>query len=133
MNEKQLQAKIVMDFSQKMFDYQGCLWSTRNTTFSVKDGQTQKAMGMVAGVSDLILFMDGRFVGIEVKVKGSTHNTSHVAKQVRWGENISFHGGEWYIVTSLDEFWDVVNKKTPEYTIENVLEHMAYSGSKIKF
>ena len=133
MNEKQLQAKIVMDFSQKMPEWRGCLWSTRNTTFSVKDGQTQKAMGMIAGVSDLILFLEGRFVGIEIKTKGSSHSSKHVSQQLRWGETITHGGGEWYIVTSLEEFWNVINGGESNWTTKTVRALLDFSGTKIKF
>jgi hypothetical protein len=133
MNEKQLQAKIVMDFSHKMPEERGSLWSTRNTTFSERDGQTQKAMGMIAGVSDLILYFERRFVGLEVKVIGSSHSAKHVAQQLRWGEKIIDAGGEWYILTSVDEFWDVMNKRKPKYTAEVVRKMLEESGTKIKF
>lgn len=133
MNEKQLQAKIVMDFSHKMPEERGSLWSTRNTTFSERDGQTQKAMGMIAGVSDLILYFEKRFVGIEIKVRGSSHKSKHVGQQLRWGEKIIDAGGEWYIVTTLEEFWDVVNKIKPEYTSQKVREMLENGKTKIKF
>tara|TARA_R110002167_G_scaffold110087_4_gene280364 strand:- start:23130 stop:23531 length:402 start_codon:yes stop_codon:yes gene_type:complete len=133
MNEKQLQAKIVMAYSQDMFDFRGCLWSTRNTTFSVKDGQTQKAMGMVAGVSDLICFIEGHFIGIEVKVRGTSHSAKHLAKQLMWGETIIQQGGHWCIVTSLEEFWDAVDRKTVPYNVAKVKEMLAENKSTIKF
>tara|TARA_R110002020_G_scaffold471118_1_gene697601 strand:- start:223 stop:627 length:405 start_codon:yes stop_codon:yes gene_type:complete len=134
MNEKQLQSKIVLDFSQKMPDYRGCLWSTRNTTFSQRDGQTQKAMGMFAGVSDLILFFECRFIGLEVKTKGSSHKYGHIFNQSEWGKQIVLNGGEWYIITSVSEFWDVVNKKKPEYTLKKVRELLNQTKTKtIKF
>ena len=133
MNEKQLQSKIVMDFSHKMFDFKGCLWSTRNTTFSVKDGQTQKAMGMIAGASDLCLFLEGHFIAIEVKVRGTSHSAKHVAKQLRWGETIIREGGHWCIVTSLEEFWDAVNRKPVPYTADVVRGMLDKCGPQIKF
>ena len=133
MNEKQLQASIVMDYSQNMPEYRGTLWSTRNTTFSQRDGQSQKAMGMVAGVSDLILFLDGRFVGIEIKVKGKPHAAKHIQQQLRWGDAIIHEGGEWYIVTSKEEFWMVINKEQPPYTPEAVKQLLNNGRSTIKF
>ena len=122
-----------MDFSHKMPEERGSLWSTRNTTFSERDGQTQKAMGMIAGVSDLILYFERRFVGLEVKVRGSSHSAKHVAQQLKWGDKIIDAGGEWYIITSVDEFWDVMNKKTPEYHAEKVREMLKECKSQIKF
>jgi len=133
MNEKQLQAMIVMDFSQMRPEEKGNLWSTRNTTLSERDGQTQKAMGMVAGVSDLIYYRDNRFVAIELKVVGTSHNSKHVGKQIKWGEKMIDAGGEWYIVTSLSEFWDVINGKDVKYTFPVVSRMLEEGKSKIKF
>lgn len=109
MSEKKLQAKIVMSFSQERPNEKGLLWSTRNTTFSMKDGQTQKALGMVAGVSDLIYFNNGLLIGIEVKEPGSIHSSDHIYQQYKWGRNISMNGGKYFIVTSEDEFWYIIN------------------------
>jgi len=133
MNEKQLQSKIVMDFSHKMPEERGSLWSTRNTTFSVRDGQTQKAMGMIPGVSDLILYFEGKFIGIEVKVRGSSHSSKHVAQQLKWGDKIIKAGGRWVIVTSVEEFWEVLNERDPLYTAEKVRQMLLDGKSKIKF
>lgn len=133
MTEKKLQAVCVMDFSQTHPERKGNLWSTRNTTFSERDGQTQKAMGMIAGVSDLIYFHNKRFVGIELKMQGSTHNTKHVSQQIKWGEKIIEAGGEYYIVTTLDEFWTVINGGQTQYTVEKVKEMINESKTKIKF
>ncbi len=121
-----------MDFSQKHPEQKGKLWSTRNTTFSVKDGQTQKAMGMIPGVSDLIYY-NGRFVGIEIKVRGTSHSAKHVERQLKWGGMIKDAGGEWFIVTSLEEFWEVINGNPVEYTVERVKELLNQSKTKIKF
>lgn len=108
MNEKQLQAKMVMAFSQKYPEKKGQLFSVRNTTLSLRDGQTQKAMGMVAGVSDLIFHEDGGMVGIEIKVKGEKHKRGHVMKQYVWGETITRTGGEYYIATTVVDFMNII-------------------------
>ena len=133
MSEKKLQAEIVISFSQQRPEEKGNLWSTRNTTFSERDGQTQKAMGMIAGVSDLIYYRGGRFVGIEIKKRGSSHNSKHVYQQVKWGELIEDAGGEWYIVRSLDEFWEVINGGSTDMDTKTVRALLDFSGTKIKF
>ncbi len=109
MKESKLQSMMVVDFSQQRPNEKGLLWSTRNTTLSTKDGQKQKAMGMIAGVSDLIYFKDGNFVGIEIKVPGTKHHKKHIQHQCDWGEKITSEGGHWFIVTSIYGFWSVIN------------------------
>lgn len=131
-SEKQLQFKIVLDFSQKRPDEKGLLWSTRNQTFSAKDGMTQKGMGMVAGVSDLIYF-NGGFLGIEIKQKGKRHSANHIIQQLKWGKKITDNDGNWCIVTSLEGFWYIMNVENfdhPDvYSISRV-EEMLESGAK---
>jgi len=132
MNEKQLQFKIVMDFSQKRPLEKGLLWSTRNQTFSAKDGMTQKGMGMVAGVSDLIYFKE-TFCGLEIKQKGKRHSAKHIKQQLEWGKKITENGGIWFIVTSLEGFWALLEDEnithTDVFTVEDV-ETMLSKGTK---
>ena len=108
-NEKQLQAKIVMDFNQKRPEERRMLWSTRNTTFSAKDGMTQRAIGMVRGVSDLLYFSNASLIGIELKLPGTKHKVSHILEQYKWGLDLEENGGEYYIVTSLKGFWQIIH------------------------
>ena len=137
-NEAQLQAEIVREFSQKHPEENGLLWSTRNTTFSGNDGATQKALGMVAGVADLIYFSGGYFLAIEVKFPGATHKVTHVRRQIDWGKKIANQGGEYYIVTSLKGFWDVMGGEffdgPPDVYSLSILEGLMKTTKKtIKF
>ena len=135
--EDQLQAKIVLDFSQKRPEDKGCLWSVPNRTLSQRDGQKQVAMGLVKGVSDLIYFKEGRFVGIELKLIGKTHKKTHVQKQLDWGKKIESEGGEYYIVTSIEGFWEVINQlpfpMDDVYTTKQIEELIEISGSVVIF
>lgn len=132
MNEKQLQFKIVLDFSQKRPTEKGLLWSTRNQTFSAKDGMTQKGMGMVAGVSDLIYFKE-TFCGLEIKQKGKRHSAKHIKQQLEWGKKITQNGGIWFIVTSLEGFWALLDDENithnDVFTVEDV-ETLLSKGTK---
>ena len=107
-NEKQLQSAMVMKFSQTYPEKNGQLFSVRNTTFSVRDGQTQKAMGMKRGVSDLVFYGQGNMTGIEVKLEGSRHEHEHVTTQYTWGETIIREGGEYFIATSVEGFMSII-------------------------
>lgn len=122
-----------MAFSQKYPERRKLLWSTRNTTFGEVDGASQLALGMIAGVSDLIYFYDGVFTGIELKVRGSSHATKHVQKQLDWGEKITAQGGRYFIVTTLDEFWIVIDGGDVEYNIEKIKTLLSTTKTTIKF
>lgn len=106
--EKILQAKIVIDFSQKRPEERGLLWATLNRTLSVRDGQAQLAQGLVKGVPDLIYFNE-TLVGFEVKAPGEKHKRSHIEAQLRWGEKIEHNGGFYFIITGLEGFWHILN------------------------
>lgn len=135
-NESQLQAAMVMEFSQQFPERDGELFSVRNTTFSMKDGTKQKAMGMKAGVSDLINHRMGVLQGIEVKFPGKKHNREHILRQYVWGETVVMNGGEYYMVTSVDGFIDIVEGhelKEGVYTLEMIKELLDSEKSTIVF
>lgn len=133
MNEKQLQSKIVIDFSHKMPELRGCLWATANRTFSIKDGQTQMAMGMIPGVSDLILFYKKRMVALEVKVIGKIHKKEHIERQLEWGKKIEANGGRYFIITSVADFWDIFNSKEVKYNIFGIEKLLKDAKSQVIF
>jgi len=137
MTESKLQSLMVIDFSRKRPNEKGLLWSTRNVTFSVKDGQKQKAMGMVGGVSDLIYFKNDILTGIEVKFPGSAHNKDHIQIQYNWGKKITDEGGQYFIVTTLKGFWEIINNQTffttKVYTLNEISDLIKYGKSKIVF
>jgi len=127
-NEKQLQAACVIEFSQRHPEKAGQLWSVRNNTFSIRDGNTQKAMGMRKGVADLNFFEDGVLIGIEIKLPGSWHSREHILDQYIWGETITKEGGEYYMVTSVEGFLRVIEGGNIEsdcpgvYTLREIKE-----------
>lgn len=65
-----------------------------------------KAMGMKAGVPDIVLCASGRFVGIEVKQEGKY--LEKVQKAVH--EQIGNAGGKCFTVRSIDDVEDVLNE-----------------------
>ena len=82
--EKQFQAHIIKDFHNSFPEHRGMLFSIDNNGFGARHGQSKKSMGMQAGVSDLMLILDNLTVPIELKLRGSRHDKSHVRKQVNW-------------------------------------------------
>ena len=82
MNEEaKLQSQMVIEFSQKRPNERGLLWATLNRTLSIRDGQTQLAMGLQKGVSDLIYFKN-QMAAIEVKAPGAKHKADHIRSQL---------------------------------------------------
>jgi len=144
MKESKLQAEMVMAFSQEYPELDGLLWSTRNTTFSQRDGQKQKAMGMKAGVSDLMFYFQGTLYCFEIKAHGSTHSKDHIRRQMEWGKSIEFNSGKWFICKSKESFLiaikSIVNNDWGLLIVEDLLsrievEYQLYSDNSktIKF
>jgi VRR-NUC domain len=106
--EAKLQSQMVILHSQRRPEEKGLLWATLNRTLSLRDGQKQKAMGLQKGVSDLIYFKEDTFAAIEVKAPGEKHNTNHIKKQLEWGRKIEKQGGFYFITTSVDGFWSII-------------------------
>ena len=105
MTEKQLQAKLILTFGQKYPQYRDLLFEVNNDTFSQHHAAARKAVGMVAGVSDLIFInpYNGKILGIELKAENSTHAQKHIHTQLNWGAQITNAGG-YYILSSNIEF-----------------------------
>ena len=73
-------------------------------------------------------------IGLEVKVRGTKHDKKHVDTQYNWGRKIEANGGEYYIITSVEEFWDVMNGDVDEvYTLSKIELLLKLSGSKVVF
>lgn len=133
MSEKKVQSKIVMEYSQKHPEKHGTLWSTRNTTLSVKDGMTQRAMGMVSGVSDLIHFENSTFTGFEIKEPGSRHDAKHILNQINWAKKIISNGGRYFFITSTFDFWQFIQDTTVKTNIHEIEKRINDGEKTIKF
>lgn len=93
-------------------------WNTyphlRKTLFHVQqkaknkiEGAKFKAMGVVQGVSDLILVCPGKTVYIELKVEGGRQSK----EQIDFQKIIEEYGcQEYYLVRSLEEFQQMVKQ-----------------------
>jgi|SRR5690554_656448 len=101
-NEKQFQNAIVMWFSHEYPELYGSLFEINNSVYSMKHAMSRRAIGMVAGVSDLILIVNGSFAGIELKHPKTKHSKSHINQQLGWGKHIESQGG-YYIMSDSEE------------------------------
>src|SRR6056297_1637998 len=104
MTEQQLQHSIVMWFSQQYPQYRGLLFEINNDTQAMKQAMKRRAMGMIAGASDLGLInpWNGQFIGIELKAPGSRHKLDHIKQQVEWGQKLIDAGGIYLMSSEIE-------------------------------
>ena len=134
MKENKIQSSIVLWFSQNRPQDSGCLFAINNNSTSARSGVNNKAMGVYAGVSDLILFKKGVMVGCEIKSSDELHDKNHVINQLKWGVTIEENGGKYFVFTSKDEFIDFITEGThPKYDIKEFQKLINNSKSKVKF
>jgi hypothetical protein len=110
MTEQQLQHELIMWFSQQWPNAHGLLFEVNNDTYTRNHAMTRRSIGMVPGVSDLILIDPnfGHIVGIELKAPGSRHEKTHIQNQIKWGKKIVSTGGMYIMSSELDTIKKVV-------------------------
>jgi len=98
--EDKFQAEFVLWFGQTWPEYNKRLFEVYNNPKSEAHGAYRKAMGMKAGVSDLILQVPilGKMAGLECKAPGSTWARAKIQQQFNWGIETIKQGG-FYIMT----------------------------------
>lgn len=135
MTEKQLQAKLVMEFSQLHPERNGLLFAVNNEANSDRQAMTLKALGVWKGASDLIYFYNGVMTGIELKIPGAKHSRDHILSQYDWGSGIALNGGNYYIATNRDSFFSIINGDIDSrvYTLDHIKELLEVSGKMIIF
>ncbi|MDA3818505.1 MAG: hypothetical protein PF486_14075 [Prolixibacteraceae bacterium] len=107
-NEKQFQGAIVLWFSQEYPELYGSLFEVNNSVYSLKHAMSRRAMGMVAGVSDLILIANGNVAGIELKHPKTKHSKAHIQQQTNWGKHIESQGGMYIMSDNEEEVKDFI-------------------------
>lgn len=121
MNEKQLQSKMVVAFSQAYPEQRGRLFATFQETLNAIQGSNRLSLGLIKGVSDLLYVTDkGELIGIEVKCSHSRHKASHVIEQANWLLKVPKKG---YFCTSVEMLMDIVNGGegiSPQYILDNI-------------
>jgi hypothetical protein len=124
MSEKQLQAKIVIAFSQAFPERRGRLFATFQET---DKGSYLTSLGLVRGVSDLLYVTAyGELVGIELKEPGSKHKSDHVREQAEWLMKVPAKG---YFCTSLEMFWKIIEGEEgidPEWVLDDMGDKKTY-------
>lgn len=101
LTESRIQSDIFIWHHNTYPAQRGLLFLVHNTPKNKLDGARLKAMGMVAGVSDLVFFApDGQVFAIEVKTE--TGRQQPVQKD--WQEKVESIGVKYVIVRSVEDF-----------------------------
>jgi len=103
LTESRIQAECFQWHWNTYPDLRGKLFMVHNNPRNAIDGNRLKAMGMVAGVSDMMLLRhDKPPLCIEIK----TENGTQQRNQKEWQQVAESSGAEYIVVRNLDEFKD---------------------------
>ena len=111
-HEHQLQADCVIWFANKYPSLRGALWGNFAEQ-SVSLASKKLSLGLIRGLPDLMFRLNGVFVGIELKLPGTSHNIAHLVEQSEWMQNNTDIG---CFCDSLSGF---------QYLITHIIEHVA--------
>lgn len=108
--EGYIQSKCVQWLWNEHPETRGRLFEVNNNPLNKIDGARRKAMGMVAGVSDLIYLRDN-LPPLCIEMKDETGRQSEA--QANWQKVAESVGCEYVIVRSLDEFKQAITPHLP--------------------
>lgn len=122
--EARLQAECVKWYRNEWRKNQNHLWSTNNEG---RDINTKISMGMLPGVSDLLLKDHRGLIGLEAKYKGCRHDRLHVIRQATWILDACDSGG---FFDNLQQFQKIVKGKDVFYPASDILRYLIYIQTK---
>ena len=67
-------------------------------------GSRNKAMGVIKGRSDMVMYWEGKAHMIEFKIPGETQSKD----QAKWESKITAHGFAYHIIDSFEDFQDLI-------------------------
>lgn len=114
-SEAQLQAKCVDWYRNEWHLNIESLWATFNEGLNTGG---KISMGMVAGVPDLLLRDERGLIGIEMKLRGKSHNVKHLRKQASWINTVCDDGG---FCDNFEQFKRIIQGESAWYKTESVL------------
>ena len=107
MKESELQQLCYTWFIRQYRAEEGRLWMQYNNPRSMQSGSYLKKQGMVSGVSDLAFIrLDGTMVFIELKIPKGKQSDN----QKWWQSVVERCNSSYYIVRTLEEFQELINK-----------------------
>ena len=105
LEEFKLQAECFRYHWNERPQERGRLFTVNNNSGGKFEGAIMKAMGVVAGVADMMYLSDTGLIAIEFKT--ITGRQSEVQK--RWQETIEAAGYRYYIIRSFEQFKETLN------------------------
>lgn len=105
MTEQQLQNMCTVWFWNNFHEYRRMLHHNNNNSHNSIKGAMNKAIGVVDGVSDLELILDGgRVLFIELKIPGGYQS----AEQKDFENKVTERGHRYIIIFSFEEFKNLI-------------------------
>jgi len=104
--EDNLQAEIIKYFWNNRPDERGLLFHVNNKARNKIEGNKMKALGTIAGVSDLI-YLKPHASPIMIELK--TQDGKQSIAQIAWQELVHQAGYRYEVVRSLDEFKKLIS------------------------
>jgi len=105
MTEEQLQSKCTTWFWNTYPEHRRMLFHVDNNSWNNVIGAKKKALGVCAGVSDLVLILSmGRIVFIETKIPGGKQSN----EQLEFEKKLYDRNHLYFIYTSFEEFKNLI-------------------------
>jgi hypothetical protein len=105
-SESRIQQEIVIHFNNTYPELRGCLCYNNNNSVGGYRGKVNKFLGIIDGRSDLVLYYQKVATHIELKTEDGTQSKN----QIEWQAFIESQGFDYYIVRSLKEFLELIEK-----------------------
>jgi hypothetical protein len=105
-SESRIQQEIVIHFNNSYPALRGCLCYNNNNSVGGYRGKVNKYLGIIKGRSDLTLYYRGVAYMIELKTEKGTQRKD----QIEWENMMWVNGFDYYIIRSLDEFKELIEK-----------------------
>ena len=99
-SEDKIQSDCYVWFHNTYPHLRGLLCYNLNNSKNKIDGARNKAKGLIAGRSDMVLYYQSNAIMIEFK----TSDGSQSAGQKEWASLVTSQGFQYHIIRSLDEF-----------------------------
>jgi hypothetical protein len=105
-SESKLQSDCFIWSWNTLPETRGLICYNLNNSRNRIDGAMNKSLGLIAGRSDMVLYWHGRAIFIEFKIPGGKQSP----EQRKWEALVtsSDHGFEYHIVTSLEQFQQLI-------------------------
>ena len=95
-----LQSQCFQYAHNKYRHIRGLIWANDNSPRNNRDGARRKAIGMIAGVFDLLFYHQGCLYAFDIKIAHDKFSK----KQLHWKTLIEAQGGKAYEIRSISQF-----------------------------